>query len=114
MAPSSSVTVKGMVTVPLKFAAGVKTRLAASAGVSGVRRRPAWCRRRSTARPAPTGGSVVTVTDAMVPSMSVPVRSTAISVSSSPDEVDGVATGGSLMSLTVMTSLADLWRRRRR
>jgi hypothetical protein len=34
--PSSSVTVNGIVTVPLKFAAGVKMRLAACAAVIGV------------------------------------------------------------------------------
>ena len=36
VAPSSSVTVKAIVTVPLKLVAGTNTRLAASAGVSGV------------------------------------------------------------------------------
>jgi hypothetical protein len=34
--PSLSVTVKAIVTVPLKFAAGVKMRLAAWAAVIGV------------------------------------------------------------------------------
>jgi hypothetical protein len=48
----------------------------------------------------------VTVTDAIVPSMSVPPSATAMSVSSLPDEVDAVAVGRSLTSVTVSVTVA--------
>ena len=94
-------------TVPVKFAAGVKTSVAAWAAVTGV---PATTgvvplARKST--PSLAGGSVVMVTKSTVPSGSVPVRSTAmVGASSAPLDVEGVAVGRSIPGVTVMTSLA--------
>src|SRR6266850_7692238 len=54
----------------------------------------------------PLVGRAVTVTDAMVPSMSVPPRLTAIVVSSLPAAVPGVALGASLTEATLIVSVA--------
>jgi hypothetical protein len=56
--------------------------------------------------PSLAGGSDVTVTVAIVPSMSAPDRLTAMSVSSLPLEVEAVAVGRSLTSVTVSVTVA--------
>jgi hypothetical protein len=96
--PSSSVTVNGIVTVPLKFAAGVKM----SVGRLGCRDRCAGDDRRRAVRQiedafacrwqAGDGDRRNRAVDVVPPS------ATAMSVSSLPDEVDAVAVGRSLTS----------------
>ena len=104
--PSLSVTVNGIVTSPLKFAVGVNTSVAAWAAVMGV---PATTGVVPSARyntPCAGVGKVVTVTKSTVPSTSIPVKSTGISLFSLPNEVDGVAVGGSFTSPTLTVTVA--------
>ena len=104
MLPSLSVTVKAMLTVPLKFSAGLNTSVAACAAVIGV---PATTGVTPSARystPCAALGKLVMVTLVTVPSVSVPLKATAIGVSSAPLEVLGVATGGSCTLVTVIAT----------
>ncbi|MFT3956295.1 MAG: hypothetical protein QM722_18510 [Piscinibacter sp.] len=104
-APSLSVTVKPMLTLPLKFVAGTKTSPAACAGVSVA---PAATGVTPSARNSvPLPGSWVTVTAATVPSASVPPRFTAIGVSSLPLPPEPMeATGASLTETMVSDTAA--------
>ena len=106
VAPSSSVTVNGIETVPLKLVAGTNTRFAASAAGIGVPAVTGVVPSGMYSTPSPTGGRLVTVTKSTVPSTSVPVRLTGMLVSSSPDDVLGVATGGSLTPVMTIVSAA--------
>ena len=96
VAPRLSVTVNGMLTVPLKLGAGLNTKPAACSGVSAA---PATTGVTPSARyntPWVAGGKAVTVTFATVPSASVPASLTAIGVSSAPAAGIRVATGAKL------------------
>ncbi len=104
--PSSSVTVKAIVTVPLKLVAGTNTRFAASVAEIGVFAVTGVVPFGMYSTPCVVGGRLVTVTKSTVPSTSVPVRSTGIFVSSLPDDIDGVAAGGSLTATTEIVEIA--------
>ena len=103
VAPPLSVTVNGMLTVPLKLAAGTNIMLAACRGVrlvltgtatGGVPALPSLSYNNT---PWLLGGKVATRIKAIVPSASVPVRLSAILPPSSlPLAVLGVATGARL------------------
>ena len=99
VAPWLSVTVNGILTVPLKFGAGLNTKPAACAGVSAAPAKTGVVPSARYNMPCVAGGKVVTFTEAIVPSMSVPVRLTVIGVSSAPVAGVGVAVGA-LLPLT--------------
>ena len=103
-APVLSVTINGMVTVPLKFGTGVNLRVAAS---SGVKTCPAktGLPLAKVSTPWLASGKVGTVTLAIVPSTSVPVRLSVAGVSSSTVVLNGVATGGSFTGVMLNVSV---------
>src|SRR5882672_6140876 len=104
MAHSLSVTVKSKLVLPLKLVVGTNVKPAASVGVSAV---PATTGVVPSARNSvPSVGRAVTVTDAIVPSMSVPPRLMAMVVSSLPATVPGVALGASFTETTLIVSVA--------
>ena len=107
-APLLSVTTNGIVTVPLKFGAGLKIKPAACAGVSGVFASTGVVPSAKYSTPCKTLGNVGTVTLTTVPSTSVPAKLTAIGVSSPPVAVVAVAWGGSFTGVTVNVSVLVL------
>ena len=105
VAPLLSVTVNGILTVPLKLDAGINWMLAACVGVSavltgtamgGVRGLPSLS---YTNAPCNAVGSAVTLIAVIVPSGSLPVSGTAIDgASSKPVYAAALATGGTLLA----------------
>ena len=109
VAPWLSLTLKAMLTVPLKLGAGVKMSPAACAGVNGVFA-AIGVPSASLRTPWAANGSVVTVINAIGLSGSVPVSGTGIGLAGSSDAliVPTVAVGLSLMPLMLMVSVVEL------
>ena len=98
--PPSSVMLKAILAVPLKFGAGVKIKPAAWAGVNAEFATTGVTPSAKYSTPCVANGSAVTVMEAIVPSISLPLKLMAILLSSLPIGVVGLAVGASLMAVT--------------
>ncbi len=99
VAPPLSVTLNGILTVPLKLSAGVKIKPAACAGVNAEFATTGVTPSARYSVPCVVSGNVSTRTATMVPSASLPLKLIAILLSSLPDGAIGLAVGASLIAV---------------